>query len=443
MPVVRVAHSWRILFVCSKPQPQPRRRKNSKNLRLLQKTVSGSKMDDSHSHSSPRGTPRQSRPPTKEEYSPRMSHPNHGHGIQDAPDVSPESFEKIKLIGKGDVGKVYLVRHSQTGQMYAMKVLDKKEMIKRHKVKRVLTERDILISAEHPFIVTLYWSFQSPSRLYFVMDYCAGGEFFRTLQKQPGKCLPEDAVRFYAAEVLLALEYLHLMGFVYRDLKPENILLHESGHIMLTDFDLSAQAVMVVPQFYKKTFKPDDFFFEPQIKSNSFVGTAEYIAPEVIKGDDQTSSLDWWTFGIFIYEMTFGHTPFRGKSQDDTFTHILDGDLDFPHENSFPVSSACKSIIKKLLHHDARKRLGSHHGAIDIKNHRFFDKINFSLIRNMTPPIIPHIESALDTSNFRNLKDEDAKETEIATSSPKETNSKENPFEEFTPISKPPHGARF
>ncbi|KAJ2606686.1 serine/threonine protein kinase, AGC [Coemansia sp. RSA 1804] len=136
--------------------------------------------------------------------------------------VGPKSFTKIKLLGKGDVGKVYLVRQKDTGKLYAMKVLSKAEMIKRNKIKRVLAEQEILATANFPFIVTLYHTFQSDERLYFCMDYCIGGEFFRVLQSRPGKCLPEEDAKFYAAEVTCALEYLHLSGFIYRDLKPES-----------------------------------------------------------------------------------------------------------------------------------------------------------------------------------------------------------------------------
>ena len=198
-------------------------------------------------------------------------------------EVNASSFQKIKMLGRGDVGKVYLVREKKTGKLYAMKgdvatavfcllsglltffvdtVLSKAEMIERKKIKRALTEQEILATANHPFIVTLYHSFQSDQYLYFCMEYCMGGEFFRALQSRPGKCLPEEAARFYAAEVTAALEYLHLMGFIYRDLKPESgslfpclrsslmtggsrvldILLHHSGHIMLSDFDLAKQS---------------------------------------------------------------------------------------------------------------------------------------------------------------------------------------------------------
>ena len=137
-------------------------------------------------------------------------------------EVGPSSFQKIKLLGKGDVGKVYLVREKKTERLFAMKVLSKREMIKRNKIKRALAEQEILATSNHPFIVTLYHSFQSDSHLYFCMEYCMGGEFFRALQTRPNKCLPEEDARFYAAEVIAALEYLHLMGFIYRDLKPES-----------------------------------------------------------------------------------------------------------------------------------------------------------------------------------------------------------------------------
>lgn len=137
-------------------------------------------------------------------------------------EVGPSSFTKVKMLGKGDVGKVYLVREKKTEKLYAMKVLSKKEMIKRNKIKRVMAEQEILSSSNHPFIVTLYHSFQSDDYLYLCMEYCMGGEFFRALQTRPGKCLPEEDARFYAAEVVAALEYLHLMGFIYRDLKPES-----------------------------------------------------------------------------------------------------------------------------------------------------------------------------------------------------------------------------
>ncbi|KAF9577492.1 serine/threonine protein kinase, AGC, partial [Lunasporangiospora selenospora] len=194
-------------------------------------------------------------------------------------EVSPSSFVKIRLLGKGDVGKVYLVRQKDTGRLFAMKVLSKKVMITRNKIKRALAEQEILATSNHPFIVTLYHSFQSEEYLYLCMEYCMGGEFFRALQSRPGKCLQEEDAKFYAAEVIAALEYLHLMGFIYRDLKPENILLHQTGHIMLTDFDLSKQSHPAGEPTIVKSESPsspptiDTKSCIAHLRTHSFVGT--------------------------------------------------------------------------------------------------------------------------------------------------------------------------
>ncbi|CAI7675122.1 unnamed protein product [Penicillium manginii] len=332
-------------------------------------------------------------------------------------EVGPASFDKIKLIGKGDVGKVYLVREKKTSRLYAMKVLNKKEMIKRNKIKRALAEQEILATSNHPFIVTLYHSFQSEDYLYLCMEYCSGGEFFRTLQTRPGKCISEDAARFYAAEVTAALEYLHLMGFIYRDLKPENILLHQSGHIMLSDFDLSKQsgpggAPTMIPGRSggnSSTSLPtiDTKSCIADFRTNSFVGTEEYIAPEVIKGCGHTSAVDWWTLGILVYEMLYGTTPFKGKNRNATFASILRDEVGFPEgSGAQQTSTLCKSLIRKLLIKDETKRLGARAGASDVKTHPFFRSTQWALIRHMKPPMIPHQGRAgTDTVNFRNVKE--------------------------------------
>eukprot|EP00833_Pecoramyces_ruminatium_P012905 jgi/Orpsp1_1/1186937/evm.model.d7180000054231.1 len=218
-------------------------------------------------------------------------------------------------------------------------------MIKRNKVKRALTEQEILASANHPFIITLYHSFQSENNLYFCMEFCAGGEFFRALQLRKGKCLSENAAKFYAAEVTCALEYLHLLGYIYRDLKPENILLHASGHIMLTDFDLSKPSFSPGNPTIRKhshfSFSSGSSQSQPiidtksctaNIRTNSFVGTE---APEVIKGEGHTSTVDWWTLGILIYEMIYGSTPFKGSNRNETFNNILHNDPVFPDANRY------------------------------------------------------------------------------------------------------------
>lgn len=340
--------------------------------------------------------------------------------------VGPKHFEKMRLLGEGSIGKVYLVRLRGTDRYYAMKELTKRDMIERNKIKRVMTEREILVTAHHPFIVTMYASFQTHNTLSFVMEHCEGGEFFRVLQKQPNHRLKESSARFYAAEVLLALEYLHHIGFIYRDLvsaaekrcerpragesfhvvfsrrvdrtrcagpwprrqavsfshkwlvafsvflpswlpcfrlaaffsctlrcrvvepqKPENVLMRANGHVALTDFDLSKEATPVshrVVSQHRSLMKRmtcrlpgssspsgsrtggtpsllDMVESEPELKtsSTSFVGTAEYLSPEIIKGETQTSAVDWWTLGVLIYEVCQGerrrvlwtHFPWR------------------------------------------------------------------------------------------------------------------------------------
>lgn len=186
-------------------------------------------------------------------------------------------------------------------------------MIKRKKLKRVLAEQEILATINHPFILKLHHSCQTIDNLYFFTEYCSGGEFFRYLQGRPGKCIPEDHAKFYACEVVSALEFLHLMGFIYRDLKPESIfsqpdiLIHSSGHIKLADFDLSKTSSS--PN--SPTINRMNLFSSAMVntntcasfRTNSFVGTEEYIAPEVIRGQPHASSVDWWTLGILMFEM--------------------------------------------------------------------------------------------------------------------------------------------
>lgn len=347
--------------------------------------------------------------------------------------VCANTFEKLKLIGRGDVGKVYLVRHRETDELYAMKTLDKQTMMRRKKIRRALTERDILEYVDHPFIVTLHWSFQSMEKLYLVMDYCAGGSLFRLMQHQPGHCFHEESVRFYAAEILLALEYLHLNGFIYRDLKMENVLVHASGHIMITDFDLSIKAdYRSEAQLLNAS---GEIFATPVTTSHSFVGTAEYLAPEVICGSsNQSCSVDWWTYGILIYEGLYGHTPFQGKTTEQICAHILDGGLHFPDHHMYPVSNECKTLIKKLLDADPKKRLGGQHDAPDIKKHKFFDKISFPLIRNTVPPIIPKLRSPTDTSNHRTSSSKDDLTESDTDSELSEDEQLVGPFKDFKQV---------
>uniref|UniRef100_A0A7N0ZTD3 non-specific serine/threonine protein kinase n=1 Tax=Kalanchoe fedtschenkoi TaxID=63787 RepID=A0A7N0ZTD3_KALFE len=317
--------------------------------------------------------------------------------IDSGEQISLKHFKPIKPLGSGDTGSVHLVELYGTGQLFALKSMDKNVMLNRNKVHRALAEREILDLLDHPFLPALYASFQTKTHICLVTDYCPGGELFVLLDKQPKKVLKEDAVRFYASEVLIALEYLHCQGIIYRDLKPENVLLQSNGHVILTDFDLSCltscRPQLLLPpsnekkrRHKKKTQQTPVFMAEPMRASNSFVGTEEYIAPEIITAIGHTSAVDWWALGILLYEMFYGYTPFRGKTRQRTFTNILQKDLKFP--KNIPVSIHAKALMHSLLQRDPKNRLGSVEGANEIKKHPFFRGINWALVRCTNPPDI-------------------------------------------------------
>ncbi|KOM44241.1 hypothetical protein LR48_Vigan05g184600 [Vigna angularis] len=249
--------------------------------------------------------------------------------LQSGEQIGLKHFRPIKPLGSGDTGRffpyssiafpsftvvlvpwgVHLVELRGTGQCFAMKAMDKSVMLNRNKVHRACAEREILDKLDHPFLPALYASFQTKTHVCLITDYCPGGELFMLLDQQPTKVLKEDAVRFYAAEVVIALEYLHCQGIIYRDLKPENVLIQSNGHVSLTDFDLScltsSNPQLIIPASNSKKKKKKKqksqevpmFMAEPMRASNSFVGTEEYIAPEIITGSGHTSAVDWWALG--------------------------------------------------------------------------------------------------------------------------------------------------
>nr|AML77124.1 putative LOV domain-containing protein [Alangium chinense] len=307
--------------------------------------------------------------------------------------IGLKHFRPIKPLGSGDTGSVHLVELCETGEYFAMKAMDKGIMLNRNKVHRACAEREILDMLDHPFLPALYASFQTKTHICLITDYCPGGELFVLLDRQPRKVLKEDAVRFFAAEVVVALEYLHCQGIIYRDLKPENILLQSNGHVSLTDFDLSCltscKPQLLIPETNEKKKRQKSqqtpiFMAEPMRASNSFVGTEEYIAPEIITGAGHTSAVDWWALGILLYEMLYGYTPFRGKTRQKTFANILHRDLKFP--GSISVSLQAKQLIYRLLHRDPKNRLASCEGANEVKKHPFFRGVNWALVRCMDPP---------------------------------------------------------
>nr|AML79242.1 putative LOV domain-containing protein [Joinvillea ascendens] len=334
--------------------------------------------------------------------------------LESGENIGLKHFRPVKPLGTGDTGSVHLVELLETGEYFAMKAMDKNVMLNRNKVHRATAERQILDMLDHPFLPTLYASFQTKTHICLITDYCLGGELFLLLDRQPLKVLKEDAVRFYAAEVVVALEYLHCQGIIYRDLKPENILLHGDGHISLTDFDLSC-LTSCKPQVFlpeetdkkkrRKSRSYPIFVAEPMRASNSFVGTEEYIAPEIITGAGHTSAVDWWALGILLYEMFYGYTPFRGKTRQRTFANILHKDIRFPA--SIPASLPARQLMYRLLHRDPANRLGSYEGANEIKQHPFFHGINWALVRCMVPPKLDAPLFADDMEKGTKLSDAD------------------------------------
>ncbi|GJW18935.1 serine/threonine-protein kinase AGC1-7-like protein [Tanacetum coccineum] len=370
-------------------------------------------------------------------------------------EIGLSHFKLLKRLGYGDIGSVYLVELRGTNTYFAMKVMDKASLISRNKLLRAQTEREILGLLDHPFLPTLYSYFETDKFYCLVMEFCSGGNLHTLRQKQPTKHFTEEATRFFASQILLALEYLHMLGIVYRDLKPENVLVRDEGHIMLSDFDLSLRC-SVNPTLVKSssghnapgmsgagggghhgsgmveddsvlqptTNQPTTFFprilpskknrksksdfglfvggslpelmAEPtNVRSMSFVGTHEYLAPEIIRGEGHGSAVDWWTFGIFLYELLHGTTPFKGHGNRATLFNVVGQPLRFPE--SPQVSHNARDLIKGLLVKEPQKRIAYRRGATEIKQHPFFEGTNWALVRSAHPP---HVPEPVDFSQF-------------------------------------------
>ncbi|KAB2633843.1 serine/threonine-protein kinase D6PK-like [Pyrus ussuriensis x Pyrus communis] len=356
-------------------------------------------------------------------------------------------FRLLKRLGYGDIGSVYLVELRGTNTFFAMKVMDKASLAK-----------EILGLLDHPFLPTLYSYFETDKFYCLVMEYCSGGNLHSLRQKQPNKHFTEEASRFYASQILLALEYLHMLGIVYRDLKPENVLVRDEGHIMLSDFDLSLRC-SVNPTLVKSSsahvsngdddlavqgcMQPSHFFprilptkknrksksdfglsangslpelmAEPtNVRSMSFVGTHEYLAPEIIRGEGHGSAVDWWTFGIFIYELLHGTTPFKGHGNRATLFNVVGQSLKFPETPQ--VSVVARNLIRGLL------------GCHRIKQHPFFEGVNWALVRCAMPP---HIPEPVDFSQYtsKEANSADKKMTDVGVD--KKNGSNDSSYVEF------------
>ncbi|KIP11302.1 hypothetical protein PHLGIDRAFT_141514 [Phlebiopsis gigantea 11061_1 CR5-6] len=314
--------------------------------------------------------------------------------------LSIEQFDLLKVIGKGSFGKVMQVRKKDTQRVYALKTIRKANIASRPgEITHILAERTVLALVNNPFIVPLKFSFQTPDKLYLVMSFVNGGELFYHLQRE-GK-FDEYRSRFYAAELLCALEHLHGFNVVYRDLKPENILLDYTGHIALCDFGLC-----------KLNMSETE-------KTNTFCGTPEYIAPELLESQGYTKTVDWWTLGVLLYEMMTGLPPFYDENVNVMYQRILSDPLLFPSD----MSHDAKSIMTGLLQRDPDRRLGTG-GAEDIKRHPFFSKHidwNLLLAKKIQPPFKPSVESVLDVANF---------DTEFTSEKPQDSHVDDTPLSE-------------
>lgn len=288
-----------------------------------------------------------------------------------------DDFELLTVVGKGSFGKVMQVRKKDTNQIYALKTIRKAHIVSRSEVNHTLAERTVLAQIDNPFIVPLKFSFQSPEKLYFVLAFINGGELFHHLQRE-GK-FDLNRSRFYTAELLCALECLHEHDVIYRDLKPENILLDYTGHIALCDFGLCKLNMA------------------GQERTNTFCGTPEYLAPELLLAQGYTKVVDWWTLGVLFYEMLTGLPPFFDENTNDMYRKILQEPLRFPDD----MDREARSLLIGLLDRNPETRLGVH-GASEIKAHPFFAQIDWHrlMAKKYAAPFKPAVESAADTSNF-------------------------------------------
>ncbi|XP_004422397.1 PREDICTED: serine/threonine-protein kinase Sgk1 isoform X4 [Ceratotherium simum simum] len=300
-------------------------------------------------------------------------------GPSSNPHAKPSDFHFLKVIGKGSFGKVLLARHKAEEVFYAVKVLQKKAILKKKEEKHIMSERNVLLkNVKHPFLVGLHFSFQTADKLYFVLDYINGGELFYHLQRE--RCFLEPRARFYAAEIASALGYLHSLNIVYRDLKPENILLDSQGHIVLTDFGLCKENI------------------EHNGTTSTFCGTPEYLAPEVLHKQPYDRTVDWWCLGAVLYEMLYGLPPFYSRNTAEMYDNILNKPLQLKPN----ITNSARHLLEGLLQKDRTKRLGAKEDFMEIKNHVFFSLINWDDLINkkITPPFNPNVSGPSDLRHF-------------------------------------------
>ena len=293
--------------------------------------------------------------------------------------VSIDDFELIKVLGKGSYGKVQLVKHKVTGKIYAMKSMSKRFLEENDLIARTLAEKDVLLKANHPFLVTARYTFQTDTKIILVLDYVPGGELFSRLREE--RRFSVERTRLYSAQLLLGVGFLHSIGVLHRDLKPENILIDLDGYIKLTDFGLVKEKM------------------DNETKTTTFCGTPEYVAPEMIQGKAYGYSVDWWAFGTLVYEMLFGVPPFYDVNTSKMYKSIMKSEIDFPID----ATPEAIDLITKLLDKDPETRLGSGpRDCEEIKEHPFYEGIDWEALLQKSIPMEwkPNVKSLTDVSSF-------------------------------------------